>query len=195
MLDKIGAGEGVQAPPARELLAADRQRGVQLGGLRPRRPGIYYNFDDQYWMLAPTIDVAWVRAIGDSRAWQIGLNAGLGVGVSGPPVRGVGRVTPLFSLFTGFRFWARRGIIDVSVVPVRRSAPMDKPHVYNEAEVTAKIAEHQLAGWYLDDGWLKRRCNTAGWPQTLMLVNAVGYLCGERPGITRTCRSPGANSG
>ena len=54
---------------------------------------------------------------------------------------------------------------------------MDKPHVYSDAEVTAAIAERGLAGWYLDDGWLKRKFNTAGWPQTLMLVNAVGYLC------------------
>jgi 4a-hydroxytetrahydrobiopterin dehydratase len=54
---------------------------------------------------------------------------------------------------------------------------MDKPHVYTDDEVKALIAERQLAGWYLDDGWLKRKYNTAGWPQTLMLVNAVGYLC------------------
>lgn len=54
---------------------------------------------------------------------------------------------------------------------------MDKPQVYSEAEVSAKITERQLNGWYFDDGWLKRKYNTAGWPQTLMLVNAIGYLC------------------
>jgi 4a-hydroxytetrahydrobiopterin dehydratase len=53
----------------------------------------------------------------------------------------------------------------------------EKLHVYTEAEVPAKLAEHGLTGWYLDEGWLKRKYNTAGWPTTLMLVNAIGYLC------------------
>jgi 4a-hydroxytetrahydrobiopterin dehydratase len=54
--------------------------------------------------------------------------------------------------------------------------PEDKPHVYPDAEVPAKIAELGLTGWYLDDGWLRRKYTTAGWPVTLMLVNAIGYL-------------------
>jgi 4a-hydroxytetrahydrobiopterin dehydratase len=53
----------------------------------------------------------------------------------------------------------------------------EKLHVYAEADVPAKLAEHGLAGWYLEDGWLRRKYNTDGWPTTLMLVNAVGYLC------------------
>ena len=32
-------------------------------------------------------------------------------------------------------------------------------------------------GWTLEDGWLRRKYSTDGWPTTLMLVNAVGYLC------------------
>jgi len=52
----------------------------------------------------------------------------------------------------------------------------DKPHVYTEAEIPAKLAEHGLADWYLEDGWLRRKYNTGGWPVTLMLVNAIGYL-------------------
>ena len=52
----------------------------------------------------------------------------------------------------------------------------EKLRVYSDAEIPAKIAEHGLAGWYLEDGWLRRKYTTAGWPVTLMLVNAIGYL-------------------
>jgi len=53
----------------------------------------------------------------------------------------------------------------------------EKSHVYGEAEVAAKLAEHGLGEWYLEDGWIRRKYNTDGWPQTLMAVNAIGYLC------------------
>jgi 4a-hydroxytetrahydrobiopterin dehydratase len=53
----------------------------------------------------------------------------------------------------------------------------EKLHVYGEAEIPAKLAERGLAGWYLEDGWLRRKYTTSGWQATLMLVNAVGYLC------------------
>lgn len=53
----------------------------------------------------------------------------------------------------------------------------EKPRVYGDDEARARVAELGLAGWYLDEGWLKRKFNTDGWPSTLMLVNAVGYLC------------------
>ena len=53
----------------------------------------------------------------------------------------------------------------------------EKLHVYGEAEIPAKLAEHGLTGWYHEDGWLRRKFNTDGWRSTLMLVNAVGYLC------------------
>jgi 4a-hydroxytetrahydrobiopterin dehydratase len=52
-----------------------------------------------------------------------------------------------------------------------------KERVYSDAEVTARIQELGLAGWYLEEGWLRRKYNTDGWPQTLMAVNAVGYVC------------------
>ena len=53
----------------------------------------------------------------------------------------------------------------------------EKEKTYSDDEVEAKIAEHGLTGWYLEDGWLRRKYNTDGWPQTLMAVNAVGYIC------------------
>jgi 4a-hydroxytetrahydrobiopterin dehydratase len=53
----------------------------------------------------------------------------------------------------------------------------EKLQVYSDAEVPQTIAERGLAEWYLEDGWLRRKFNTEGWPVTLMLVNAIGYLC------------------
>jgi 4a-hydroxytetrahydrobiopterin dehydratase len=52
----------------------------------------------------------------------------------------------------------------------------EKPHVYSDSEIPGKLAEHQLSAWYLEDGWLRRKYTTDGWPVTLMLVNAIGYL-------------------
>jgi 4a-hydroxytetrahydrobiopterin dehydratase len=52
-----------------------------------------------------------------------------------------------------------------------------KERVYSDAEVPGKIAEMGLVEWYLEEGWLRRKYYTDGWPVTLMLVNAVGYLC------------------
>lgn len=48
---------------------------------------------------------------------------------------------------------------------------------YGLDEVEAKLKEAGLDDWYLDDGWIRRKYNTDGWPTTLMLVNAIGYLC------------------
>lgn len=49
--------------------------------------------------------------------------------------------------------------------------------VYSEAEIPAKLKELKLDDWYLEDGWLRRKYNTDGWQATLMLTNAIGYLC------------------
>jgi len=56
-------------------------------------------------------------------------------------------------------------------------ADNDKPKVYDDAEIEARLREDGLDAWYLDDGWIRRKYNTDGWPMTLMAVNAVGYLC------------------
>jgi 4a-hydroxytetrahydrobiopterin dehydratase len=50
-----------------------------------------------------------------------------------------------------------------------------KEHTYTDAEMAAKLAEHGLTGWALEDGWLRRKFTTDGWPTTLMLVNAIGF--------------------
>ena len=54
--------------------------------------------------------------------------------------------------------------------------PEEKLPVYPEADIPSKLAEHGLTQWRLEDGWLRRKYTTDGWPTTLMLVNAVGYL-------------------
>jgi 4a-hydroxytetrahydrobiopterin dehydratase len=53
----------------------------------------------------------------------------------------------------------------------------EKLRVYSEAEVPGKLAEHGLANWTYEEGWIRRKYNTDGWPTTLMLVNAVGFVC------------------
>jgi 4a-hydroxytetrahydrobiopterin dehydratase len=54
---------------------------------------------------------------------------------------------------------------------------MSSEKVYSVEEATARISDDQLEGWYLEDGWLRRKYTTDGWPTTLMLVNAIGFLC------------------
>src|SRR5688572_31735573 len=49
-----------------------------------------------------------------------------------------------------------------------------KERTYNDTEIAAKLGD--LPGWYLEDGWIRRVYKTDGWPTTLMLVNAIGYL-------------------
>ena len=53
---------------------------------------------------------------------------------------------------------------------------MSHEKTYTEAEIAAKLAEHGLTGWYLEDGWIRRKFVTDGWTTTLLLVNAIGYL-------------------
>src|SRR5213080_2344403 len=49
--------------------------------------------------------------------------------------------------------------------------------VYVESEIEEKVKEYALEEWYYEEGWLKRKYNTDGWPATLMLVNAIGFIC------------------
>jgi 4a-hydroxytetrahydrobiopterin dehydratase len=49
--------------------------------------------------------------------------------------------------------------------------------VYTPEQIDTKLRDQSLTDWYLEDGWLRRKFNTDGWPTTLMLTNAIGYLC------------------
>lgn len=61
-------------------------------------------------ILAPTVDVAWRHGFGDRAAFFLGINAGVGIGLSGREGNdrdgdpASGRVTPLISFYTGLRF-------------------------------------------------------------------------------------------
>src|ERR1700687_397719 len=48
---------------------------------------------------------------------------------------------------------------------------------YTDAEVAQKIKDADLGEWKLEDGWVRRKFTPDGWPSTLMLTNAIGYLC------------------
>jgi 4a-hydroxytetrahydrobiopterin dehydratase len=50
-------------------------------------------------------------------------------------------------------------------------------NVYGDEEAQAKLVELKLDGWYLEDGWLRRKYTTDGWRGTLLLVNTIGFLC------------------
>ena len=49
-----------------------------------------------------------------------------------------------------------------------------KEPTYDDAHIAEKLAA--LPGWYYEDGWIRRYYKTDGWPTTLMLVNAIGYV-------------------
>jgi 4a-hydroxytetrahydrobiopterin dehydratase len=50
-----------------------------------------------------------------------------------------------------------------------------RERTYGAAEIEARLRE-ELPRWTLENGWIKRRYETAGWKGTLMVINAVGHL-------------------
>jgi 4a-hydroxytetrahydrobiopterin dehydratase len=51
------------------------------------------------------------------------------------------------------------------------------PRVYAPEEIADRLVSLGLTQWYLEDGWIRRKFSTDGWPTTLMLTNAIGFLC------------------
>jgi 4a-hydroxytetrahydrobiopterin dehydratase len=51
----------------------------------------------------------------------------------------------------------------------------EKEVVFTPEYVTKRLAA-ELPSWTFRDGWIRREYKTGGWPFTLMVVNAVGYL-------------------
>ena len=49
--------------------------------------------------------------------------------------------------------------------------------VIEETMVPTRLKEWGLDHWFLENGWIRRKLNTDGWPTTLMLVNSIGYVC------------------
>ena len=50
----------------------------------------------------------------------------------------------------------------------------EKEATYNEAQIAERLTS--LPGWFFEGGWIRRHYKTDGWPTTLMLVTAIGYL-------------------
>jgi 4a-hydroxytetrahydrobiopterin dehydratase len=50
----------------------------------------------------------------------------------------------------------------------------EKEKTYDEAQIADRLRD--LPGWFYEDKWIRRVYKTDGWPTTLMLVNAIGYL-------------------
>ena len=48
---------------------------------------------------------------------------------------------------------------------------------YTEEQARTHLAEMGLDRWFVENGWIRRKYNTDGWPTTLQVVNAVGFLC------------------
>jgi 4a-hydroxytetrahydrobiopterin dehydratase len=47
--------------------------------------------------------------------------------------------------------------------------------VYSDEQIKARLVD-ELAHWYLENGWIRRKYKTSGWKATLMVVNTVGHL-------------------
>jgi len=47
--------------------------------------------------------------------------------------------------------------------------------IYTDENVKARLV-NELAHWYLENGWIRRKYKTSGWKATLMVVNTVGHL-------------------
>jgi len=58
--------------------------------------------------------------------------------------------------------------------PEETDVAKEKEATYDDAQIAEKLTA--LPGWYLEDGWIRRYYQTDGWPTTLMLVNAIGYV-------------------
>lgn len=53
-------------------------------------------------------------------------------------------------------------------------AMREKESVYDESQIGERL--QALPGWFYEGGWIRRNYKTDGWPTTLMLVNAIGFL-------------------
>jgi len=49
-----------------------------------------------------------------------------------------------------------------------------KEPTYNETQIAEKLKD--LPGWFFEGGMIRRNYKTDGWPTTLMLVGAIGFI-------------------
>jgi hypothetical protein len=105
LFTKFGSSEGAGAG-VRWITSRGGPDAVTIG------PGVdvLFNFNrGQAAFLAPTVDIAWRHSFGNRAGLVLGLNAGLGIGLTGKSGNDdgdqvSGRLTPLISLFAGLRY-------------------------------------------------------------------------------------------
>ena len=51
----------------------------------------------------------------------------------------------------------------------------EKLPVLSDATIAERLPR-ELPGWTLENGWLRRKYSTDGWPTTLMLLNAIAFV-------------------
>jgi hypothetical protein len=105
LFTKFGASEGAGAG-VRWVTSRGGVDSVTIG------PGVDVLFNlnkSRAMMLAPTVDLAWHHSFGNRAALVLGINAGVGIGISGrsngdDDDRVSGKVTPLISFYSGLRY-------------------------------------------------------------------------------------------
>lgn len=105
IFSKFGGSEGAGAG-VRWVASRGGADAVTFG------PGVdvLFHFNDgKAVMLAPTIDLSWRHSFGNRAALVLGINAGVGIGLSGRNHdeggdEVSGRVTPLISIYSGLRY-------------------------------------------------------------------------------------------
>jgi hypothetical protein len=105
LVHKLGDGEGAGAG-GRFLFRRDAPASCNSVILSPGFD-VLYQFDRHgLLMLDPSVEMAWLHGFGDRGGWEFGLNAGVGIGVAGRARcrSAAGQVTPLISVYSGFRF-------------------------------------------------------------------------------------------
>lgn len=68
----------------------------------------------------------------------------------------------------------------------------EKEQAYAENEIARRLGE--IPGWSFEKGALQRTYKTNGWGTTLMVVNAIGFLCeaaGHHPDLAVSWSSVG----
>ena len=51
------------------------------------------------------------------------------------------------------------------------------PDIFSPEDAARILTERNLGGWFVEDGWIRRKFSTHGWPQTMLVVNAIGFIC------------------
>jgi hypothetical protein len=105
LLTRFGASEAMGGG-ARALFCRASRDGNNTLLLAPGLNVLYQVNEDGLVLLAPSVELSWLHGFGGGGGWEIGLSAGLGIGVAGGTRHrdDVGQVTPLISLYSGFRF-------------------------------------------------------------------------------------------